>query len=205
MRLSSTNTVTRLAKGSTIRSTLDFLTREVGPETVETILSRLTWEERQLVESATPTVELPYEVSLSLWRAADHCLRDDDPTWVERAGSWALSSIGVQLYGGIIRKTTPEEFLAQQVSLFQLYYQPGNMEIVAQSPGYAVTRLIGFDPGDALLCRRLTAGWITTLTLARGREPSARHVRCTLEGDHFCEWEIRWRPESTRNARSANR
>ncbi len=199
------NTTARLAKGSTIKSTLDFLAREAAPETVEVILSRLTWEERRLVESATPTVEMPYELSLSLWRAADHYLRDEDPGWVERAAAWSISSIGVQLYGGIIKKATPEEFLAQHVSLFQLYYQPGNMEIVAQSPGYAVTRLIGFDPGDTLLCRRLTAGWITALGLARGRDTSARHVRCTLEGDHFCEWEVRWRPESARNARSAHR
>lgn len=198
--------MTRLAKGSTIKSTIDFLTREAGSAALEQILARLTWEERRLVESVAATAEVPYEVSLSLWRAADHVLRDDDPTWVERAASWSISSIGVQLYGGIIRKATPEEFLAQQVSLFQLYYQPGNMEIVSQSPGYAVTRLIGFDPGDTLLCRRLTAGWITALSLARGREPAARHVRCTLEGDSFCEWEIRWRPENARNApRPANR
>lgn len=204
MRLSA-NTMTRLAKGSTITSTLDFLAREVPPMTVEAILASLSWEERRMVESATATAELPYELSLSLWRAADERLRDADPTWVERAASWSISSTGVQLYGGIIRKATPEEFLAQQVSLFQLYYQPGNMEIVAQSPGYAVTRLIGFDPGDALLCRRLTAGWMTALGLARGRDPSARHVRCTLEGDQFCEWEIRWSPENTRNVRSAQR
>lgn len=204
MRLGN-NTMIRLAKGSTITSTLDFLRREAAPETVDAILSALSWEDRHMVDAATATAELPYELSLSLWRAADQCLRDTDPTWVERAASWSISSTGVQLYGGIIRKATPEEFLAQQVSLFQLYYQPGNMEIVAQSPGYAVTRLIGFDPGDALLCRRLTAGWITALGLARGRDPSARHVRCTLEGDQFCEWEVRWRPETARNARSPQR
>jgi hypothetical protein len=127
-----------------------------------------------------------------MWRAADHVLGAADPAWMERAGEFSIRSTGVQLYSGILRKNNPIEFLTQSVSLFRLYYHPGNMEVVAESPGYAVLRLVGFDPGTTLFCRRQTGGLCCALTLAGGVEPRARHVRCVLEGDAFCEWELSW-------------
>ena len=31
------------------------------------------------------------------------------------------------------------------------------------------------------------------LAIAGGDDPVVRHVRCALEGDAFCEWELRWK------------
>ena len=99
----------------------------------------------------------------------------------------------MQLYSGILKKSTPTEFLTQSVSLFRLYYHPGDMEVVYDSPGAAVLRLVGFDPGTPLFCRRQTGGLRCAITLAGGLEPRTRHVRCALEGDAFCEWELGWK------------
>jgi hypothetical protein len=30
------------------------------------------------------------------------------------------------------------------------------------------------------------------LALAGGEQPQVRHVRCAVDGDAFCEWELRW-------------
>jgi hypothetical protein len=98
----------------------------------------------------------------------------------------------VQLYSGILKKSNPTEFLTQSVSLFRLYYRPGNMEVVYEAPGTAVLRLVGFDAGTPLFCRRPTGGLECALKLAGGVAPRARHVRCALEGDAFCEWELGW-------------
>ena len=87
----------------------------------------------------------------------------------------------------------PLEFLTQRISLFRLYYQPGDMEVVEQSPGRAVLRLVDWDEADALFCRRQTGGLQRAVELAGGAQPAARHVRCAAEGDAFCEWELTWK------------
>ena len=41
-------------------------------------------------------------------------------------------------------------------------------------------------------CRRQTGGLLRAVELAGGATPSVRHVRCSVEGDAFREWELRW-------------
>jgi len=179
------------AKGSTIRTTLDFLTTEGGPELVSRVLAALPDSVRAALGQVDPTAELPYGHLQALWGAADAAL-GADPTWAERAGAFSIESLGMQLYRGILLKRSPGEFLTQSVSLFQLYYHPGDMTVVMEEPGHAVLRLVGFDPRTPLFCRRQTGGLRCAITLAGGTNPSTRHVRCALEGDAFCEWDLRW-------------
>lgn len=185
-------TMTQQAKGSTLLATLDFLAAEGGPGAVERILASLPDEDRRRIRTVTATEEVPLDLLLALWRATDRVLAPEHPGWVERSGAWAIESTGVQLYGGILRKASPTEFLTQRVSLFQLYYRPGNMEVVEEEPGRAVLRLVGFDATDPLFCRRQTGGLLRSVQLAGGRDAAVRHVRCGVEGDAFCEWELRW-------------
>lgn len=180
------------AKGTTIRTTLDFLAAEGGAEHVERVLGGLSAPTREEIARVEPTGELPYAVLRSLWRSAEDAL-GADPTWAERAGAFSIESLGMQLYRGILLKRSPGEFLTQSVSLFQLYYHPGDMSVVLEEPGHAVLRLVGFDSGTSVFCRRQTGGLRCAITLAGGAEPSTRHVRCVLEGDAFCEWELRWK------------
>ena len=180
------------AKGSVVRSTLEFLRVDAGADAVQETLALVDADVRARCERADPTEELPYDVVRALWQGADQVMRHRDAAWMERAGAFSIESVGVQLYSGILRKSSPREFLTQSVSLFQLYYHPGNMEVVYEAPGQAVLRLIDFDPGTRLFCRRQTGGLRGALTLAGGRQPRARHVRCSLDGDAFCEWELTW-------------
>jgi hypothetical protein len=180
------------AKGSTIRTTLDFLRRERGGAAVERILDALPAASRARVLAAGPTDEVPYALATALWRAADAELGADDPQWMERAGAHSIESLGIQLYSGILRKASPTEFLTQSVSLFRLYYHPGDMEVVEQGAGRAVLRLVGFEAGDPLFCRRQLGGLRQAIAIAGGSDPQVRHVRCETEGDAFCEWELRW-------------
>ena len=180
------------AKGSPIISTMEFIRAEKGADVLERVLSRLPTESRDRIMSVKPTDEIPMDLALSLWRAADEELRADEPDWVERAGGYAIEVPGVRMYSGLLRKSSPTEFLTQRVSLFRLYYHPGNMEVVEEAEEYAVLRLIGFDQADPLFCRRQTGGLRRALIEAGGRESQASHVRCVNEGDAFCEWELRW-------------
>ncbi|MBX6363186.1 MAG: hypothetical protein IRZ00_04900 [Gemmatimonadetes bacterium] len=186
------------AKGSTLQATLDFLGRHPRPAVREDVLTRLDPALRRAIEAAAPTAELPFGVALALWRAADTVLAGEDPGWVERAGAESIESFGMRLYGGILRKASPIEFLTQPVKLFRLYYHGGDMVVVEQAPGRAVLRLVGFDEPDRLFCRRQTGGLRRALELAGGRGANVRHVRCEIDGDAFCEWELRWdEPERT--------
>jgi len=179
-------------RGSTVRSTIEFL-RDLAPDDVDDILESLSAADRKTVRSAKDTDEVPYRVALALWRATDAALGRADPRWIDRSGSWAIEQAGMRLYSGLIRKPSPLEFLTQHISLFHLYYRPGDMVVVDQAPGRAVMRLVGFDPTDTLFCRRLSGGWIAALRIAGGRDVVAVHNRCSLEGDLFCEWELRWK------------
>jgi len=179
-------------KGSVIRSTLEFLRTVPGADTVERVMARLGADERSHIERVDATAEVPYVLVRSLWQAADGVVRESDPEWMERAGAFSIQSTGVQLYSGILKKSNPIEFLTQSVSLFRLYYRPGDMEVVYEAPGTAVLRLVGFDAQTTLFCRRQTGGLSCALTIAGGVKPRVRHVRCAVEGDAFCEWELDW-------------
>ncbi len=180
-------------RGSTLHSTMEYLQHVLSPGACEAVLARLAPEERALLERAAVTDDVPYRVALSLWRSADLALSEVDPEWAERAGAEAIRVRGMQLYSGLIQKPTPLEFLTQHISLFQRYYRPGDMKITERTTGRASARLIGFEPGDRLFCRRLTGGWLAAIEIAGAREPQVTHARCVLQGDLFCEWEVRWK------------
>lgn len=181
------------AKGSVVRSTLNFLRAEVGTDTLSRILALLPDDGQRAVEHAEPTDEVPYALVLALWRATDDVIGASEPAWAERAGVFAIRSTGVELYSGILKKSEPIQFLTQSVSLFRLYYRPGDMECVYEAPGSAVLRLVGFDPVTTLFCQRQRGGLRCALTIAGGTDPVVRHVRCALEHDAFCEWELSWK------------
>ena len=182
------------AKGSVVRSTLAFVRAERGEEVVKRTLDAVSPEARQRLTAAEPTEEIPFACVRELWGAVDGLLGSSDPRWSERAGAFSIESAGVQFYGGILKKSNPTEFLTQSVSLFRLFYRPGDMEVVFAEPGAAVLRLVGFDAGTRLFCQRQTGGLRLALALAGGASAGARHVRCALEGDAFCEWELAWQP-----------
>ncbi|CAN5625646.1 hypothetical protein BH23GEM6_BH23GEM6_03530 [soil metagenome] len=181
-----------LAKGSTTRTTLAFLESAFGAEVVKLVLSRLSEPIRVQVQQAGSTDEIPFDSLISLWSAADEVLAAREPTWIERSGGFAIESGGVRQYSGILKKSSPLEFLTQRVSLFRLYYQPGNQEVVDHGQGHAVLRLVGFPRVHPLFCRRQAGGLQRALEIAGGTDATVRHVRCTLEGDAFCEWELCW-------------
>lgn len=180
------------ARGSTLLATLRFVEETWDEPRREAVLARLDPDVRRRVETAAPTDELPFAVNLALWRAVDAEVGGEMPEWPERAGAYSIASTGQEHYGGILRKASPREFLTQPVSLFRLYYAPGDMEVVREEAGRVVLRLTGFDGADPLFCRRQTGGLRRALELAGGEEASVRHVRCSVEGDAFCEWELRW-------------
>jgi hypothetical protein len=181
------------AKGSTLRSTLRFVEAEYGADVAASVLDRLGADDRARVEAAARTEEVPMELLRALWDAVEATVGERDPRWPERSGAFSIQSGGVEMYRGILLKKDPLEFISQPVSLFQLYYRPGNMEAVETETGRAVLRLVGF-PGDPVFCRRQTGGLLRAIELAGGTHPSVRHVRCSVEGDAFCEWELRWEP-----------
>jgi hypothetical protein len=191
-----------IAKGSTVQGTLEFLRVSAEPHTVGIILDALPEACRNRLVSSSAVAEVPYEDLVALWEAADAMLAPEDPAWVERQGAFAIEQLGPRLYSGLLRKRSPEEFLSQGVSLFQLYYHPGNVEVVDRSPGHAVVRLVGFHVVDRFFCRRFTGAWPALLRVAGGVDTQAHHVRCAREGDAFCEWELGWRVLNRRPART---
>ena len=182
------------AKGSTLRSTLAFVRSIAGEDAAERVLHRLPPDELARVRAAAATDEVPLDLLLALWRATDAEIGAEHPDWPEQSGAYSIASAGVEHYSGILRKKSPAEFLLQRVSLFRLFYQPGNQEVVEEDDGRAVLRLVGFDPGDPIFCRRQTGGLLHAVELAGGTGAAVRHVRCSLQGDAFCEWELRWQP-----------
>lgn len=185
-----------MAKGAALHATLEYLdAHEAGRRTL--VLAALDDRDRTHLEAAGPTDEVPYASLVKLWEAADAQLRDTAPGWMEDAGGYSIRARGAQMYGGILRKRDPHEFLTQSISLFKLFYHPGDMQVVDEDPGRAVLRLVGFDALTPLFCRRQTGGLAAALAIAGGEDPVVRHVRCALDGDAFCEWELRWKAART--------
>lgn len=182
------------ARGSTIMATLEFLTSEKSPAIAKKVLDRLSSEDRARIDAVSATDEVPLSLPTRLWHAVDDEIGAADPQWAERAGAFSIQLRGVQSYGGILKKTTPGEFLTQQVSLFNLYYHGGDMAVVEQAANRAILRLSGMsvDERDQLFCRRQTGGLERALSISGGKAARVRHVRCAVEGDAFCEWDVRW-------------
>ena len=180
------------AKGSTLHSTLAFVEAEFGPEARGSVLAALPAEDRAQVQGVRATDEVPMALLRSLWRATDTVLGEREPHWAERSGAFSIQGTGAQMYSGILHKGSPLEFVTQPVSLFRLYYHPGDMEVAEAMPGRAVLRLVGLDAGTPIFCRRQTGGLLRATELAGGSKAAVRHVRCQHEGDAFCEWELTW-------------
>lgn len=183
---------TLLAKGSTLLSTLAFVAETAGDDAHQRVLDRLGDADRRALAGLESTDEVEFAFVQRVWRATDAVLAPVRPDWAVRSGEFSIESTGTQLYGGIVRKSSPLLFLTQGISLFQLYYRPGNMEVVESSEDRAVLRLIGFDHDEPIFCQRQTGGLACALAIAGGKESSVAHVRCALEGDAYCEWELRW-------------
>jgi hypothetical protein len=181
-----------VAKASALLATLGFVEANYGEATRERALKALPANQRSQLARLTPTDEIPFRMLLDLWRSVDKVVSPEDPEWMEKAGAHSIESLGTQLYGGIVRKASPSEFLNQPIKLFRLYYHSGDMQIVEEAPGRAVIRLVDFDEPDVLFCRRQTGGLRRALEIAGGKAARVRHVRCANEGDAFCEWEMVW-------------
>jgi hypothetical protein len=188
------------AKGATVRSTIDYLQTRFGAELVNRVLESLPSTMRRQIREVGPTDEVQYSQLVALWNAADSVAASIAPDWAQEAGAHSIDSVGVQLYGGILRKTTPQAFLTQSVSLFRLYYHPGDMEVVEDEQERAVLRLVGFEPLTPLFCLRQTGGLRRAIEIAGGGSARVRHVRCCIDGDAFCEWELHWTLETPRQA-----
>lgn len=180
------------AKGSTLHSTLAFIDQAFGPEARGSVLAALPAEDRERVAAVRATDEVPLALLRSLWSATETVLGARDPHWPERSGAFSIDATGAQMYSGILHKQSPLEFVTQPVSLFRLYYNPGDMEVAEAVPGRVVLRLVGFDAGTEVFCRRQTGGLLRAVELAGGTRAAVRHVRCQHEGDAFCEWELAW-------------
>lgn len=168
--------------------------REVhGAGVLARTLERLDAATKARCEAVAATDDVPYAIARTLWESAHVALGASDAKWMEAAGAYSIEQGGVQQYAGIVRKRSPSEFLTQSVSLFQLYYHPGDMQVVSEAPGSAVLRLTGFDAGTPLFCARQTGGLHGAIRMAAGEEPLVRHVRCWFEGDAYCEWELGWK------------
>ncbi len=186
------------AKGAAVRGTLRFVEQLSGADALQRVLGALAPQRSASLLAVSATDDVPYADLVSLWMSVDAELRDAHAEWAESAGAFSIESLGLQLYGGILRKPTPSDFLTQSVSLFRLFYAPGDMTVVQEEPASAVLRLIGFDPIHAVFCRRQVGGLRRALELAGGLSPVVRHVRCSLQGDAFCEWEMHWADKEPR-------
>ena len=180
------------ARGSTAQTTLAFIRHSAGEPALQRILAGLSPRERDDVVSTDLTAELPYASLFALWHAADEELAIASRDWMIDAGAFAIESAGKRLYGGLLQKDSPEEFVTQSVSLFRLYYAPGDMVAVQVEAGRAVLRLVGFESRGPIFCRRQTGGLLKAVELAGGKSLRVLHVRCEHEGDAFCEWELSW-------------
>jgi hypothetical protein len=186
-----------VARAATVRATRAWVREQFGAtmlERVEASLAAASRADILAAEDGDSSDAVPFASLRALWESIDAALRDTRPDWNAEAGALAIERGATAQYAGILRKASPSEFLTQSVSLFQLYYAPGNMVVVEEAPGRAVLRLVGFEHGTPLFCVRLRGGLARALAIAGGAEPRARHVRCTCEGDAFCEWELTWRP-----------
>lgn len=181
------------AKGSTVHGTLEYLGAVHGPGTRARVIGALPPQLRARLEAVTPTGELDYDDLVVLWAVADAALSPTVPDWSEQAGAFSIAHRGSEMYGGLLRKSTPDEFLGQSVSLFQLFYHPGNIVPVEHGAKSAVLRLVGFEPRTPVFCRRQVGGLSKAIDIAGGASSEVRHVRCSLEGDAFCEWSLAWK------------
>ena len=57
---------------------MEFIRAEKGADVLDRVLSRLPSAERVLITSVKPTDEVPLDLVLSLWHAADEELGEED-------------------------------------------------------------------------------------------------------------------------------
>ena len=76
-----------MTRASTLRSTMEYVEREVDSRARAAILARLPAAELAIVEGAPEQEEVPYEIALHLWRAINATLAPRDAQWMEHMGA----------------------------------------------------------------------------------------------------------------------
>jgi hypothetical protein len=181
-----------MTRASALQSTMEYVERALDAAGRDAILATLPPAERNIVEGASAQDEVPYDIALRLWRAIDAILGPRDGQWMEQMGAYAIQRAADHIGDVFLHRPSPLAFITQQVPLFRLYYRPGDMVVLDHGATHAIIRLVGFEPKDPLFCRRFTGGWTAALQITGGRDVVIRHLRCSCEGDLFCEWTLRW-------------
>lgn len=98
------------------------------------------------------------------------------------------------VYAHLVRQGDPAATLRRTAIIWGLYHDTGKEEVVEEGPDFVVTQIIGFESPSRESCGTVK-GWNAELAaMAGGKDVTAAHRECVLDGAPACRFEVRWRP-----------
>lgn len=179
-------------KGSVFASSVAFTQQTYGTETVQQVLSDLSREERETLQSSTAVGWIPVEPVLAFVRGVEAMHGGPDHELCERMGhfsaGWSINSV-IRVFA---RLQSPGWLIDKGTSVWSRYHDTGRWEFQPREQGHMSGRLLNYAVVDAGFCARLRGWLVGAAELTGGVNAKVSESRCTSRGHDHCAFTISW-------------
>jgi predicted hydrocarbon binding protein len=180
-------------KGSMFLSTFAFIEHRFGPAAKETVLAKLSEEDRTLyAEILLPIAWYPLPAFGRLLRAMDSALGSGDLTLVTERGEWAATRDIRSLRRAVLKLLSNQWIIEKGASLWPQFHDTGRWQVRSVGTDQAQAELLDLATVDEAVCASIK-GWIAGLAkLGGSRSVEVRHLRCRARGSATCVFDVHW-------------
>lgn len=178
-------------RGVAIASLFKYIREKAGEKSLKEILATRDEQVRKELLSLKPRDWHPYEKAQVLYRVIDEKIGKGDPNfWVELGKYTAEDNLKwfLKLF---LSFATPKKIVKKWPTLYSLYFDEGELQVVKLGDKSATTRLSDIDitHNTCLIIR----GWgELSLEKAGAKNIQIKEVKCIEKGDGYTEWENKW-------------
>jgi hypothetical protein len=135
----------------------------------------------------------PEEHFVEILRALARVIPDQGMNVYEFMGRISAQVDLKGIYAHLVRHGDPALTLRRTAVIWGLYHDTGKEEVIESGTDYVVTQITGFENPSRESCGTVV-GWNAELaSIAGGKDVTAAHTACVLDGASACKYEVRWK------------
>ena len=183
----------QMIKGITLKSRAAFIEANYGPDGMQTILSTLSGEAKDLFTDPMrikATGWYAFELQVEVDEAICKVLAKGDPNVYRLMGGFSAEYHDKQL--AMKQFTEPWKFLTLQTMIWSRFFKPGQAEVIKVSDREAKIHVYGFRSVHEN-CETNMGFFHRSLELCGAEDVSVVETQCTKDaGVEYCEYRLRW-------------
>lgn len=181
-------------KGTSIASFLSFLEAEYGAPKVKEFVASLDSNLKKRCEGLVLASAFYPVEELDALAAKARAYFKGDASFFERSGAHNATFGLAGVHQSLLARPTPLDFLKAAERAWSQFMDVGSVSADVVGDGKVRLKIEGV-PGSDVFCARETGFLKRSLELAGAKQLLVSKVRCTRDGDGWCEWQVSWDAE----------